>query len=107
MLENETKSSCVSLKKRAFIKKKLRFNLEVDESETKIDAETRLDTEFGELVHILITKKENASSEPRLELPDTIEEIKEQYNIFNPGDMAGSSGVSSSKQAFQAGWPKN
>ena len=91
------------LKTKVVFKTFLRFNLEVDESETKIDAETRLDTEFGELVHILITKKENASSEPRLELPDTIDEIKEQYNIFNPGDMAGSSGVSSSKQAFQAG----
>ncbi len=48
----------------------------LDPNESKADAELRLDTEFGELVHILITKKENASNATKLDLPDTIEEIK-------------------------------
>ena len=48
----------------------------LDPNESKADADLRLDTEFGELVHILITKKENASNAPKLDLPDTIEAIK-------------------------------
>jgi len=85
-----------------------RFNLALDPNESKADAELRLDTEFGELVHILITKKENASNATKLDLPDTIEAIKEKYTILNPGSSnhgtSSSTGVvtySNNKNAFQ------
>ncbi len=52
-----------------------RFNLALDSNESKADAELRLDTEFGELVHKPITKKENASTATKLDLPDSIEAL--------------------------------
>jgi len=66
-----------------------RFTQEPDPNESKVESDARLEKEFAELVDILITKRENANSQPQLQLPHTLQEVFARYNIVNPAEVIG------------------